>query len=176
MVLQVYRGRLRSTDREVAVKVQRPLVRESIALDIHILRILAAFVRRWRRLNSDLPALLDEVIGRLQLHVHDPAYCMKNSNGIGACSGLSSNPLGFHFTVALYCGSQCSSSLQEVFLCLSMHVAVMQWAESLFRELDYRKEAANGIRFKELYGDLEVRCSFVAWFPLPVQLRLLIAI
>lgn len=55
-------------------------------------------------------------------------------------------------------------------------MAVMQWAESLFRELDYRKEAANGIRFKELYGDLEVRCSFVACFPLPVQLRLLIAI
>lgn len=35
----------------------------------------------------------------------------------------------------------------------------MQWAESLFKELDYRKEAANGIRFKELYGDLEVRFS-----------------
>lgn len=39
---------------------------------------------------------------------------------------------------------------------LSMHVAGMQWAESLFKELDYRKEAANGIRFKELYGSLEV--------------------
>lgn len=57
---QVYRGRLREGGREVAVKVQRPGVRESIALDVHILRILAAFVRRWRRLNSDLPALLDE--------------------------------------------------------------------------------------------------------------------
>ena len=34
----------------------------------------------------------------------------------------------------------------------------LQWAESLFRELDYRREARNGIRFKELYGDLEV-CS-----------------
>jgi len=59
--MQVYRGRLREGGREVAVKVQRPGVRESIALDIHILRILAAFVKRWRRLNSDLPALLDEV-------------------------------------------------------------------------------------------------------------------
>ncbi len=38
-----------------------------------------------------------------------------------------------------------------------MCVGVRQWAESLFRELDYRKEAANGIRFKELYGNLEVR-------------------
>ncbi len=32
----------------------------------------------------------------------------------------------------------------------------MQWAESLFRELDYRREAANGVRFKALYGTLEV--------------------
>ncbi len=70
LMAQVYRGQLRSGGREVAVKVQRPLVRESIALDIHILRILAAFVRRWRRLNSDLPALLDEVKS-------DSTFCCK---------------------------------------------------------------------------------------------------
>lgn len=35
---QVYKGRLRSNGAVVAVKVQRPGVRESIALDIHILR------------------------------------------------------------------------------------------------------------------------------------------
>ena len=45
------------------MKVQRPGVRESIALDVHILRFLAGFVRRWRKLNSDLPGLLDEVTG-----------------------------------------------------------------------------------------------------------------
>ena len=60
----MYRGRLRSGGEEVAVKVQRPGVRESIALDIYILRGLAALVKRWRRFNSDLPVLLDEV------HVH----------------------------------------------------------------------------------------------------------
>mmetsp|Transcript_19608 Transcript_19608/g.59305 ORF Transcript_19608/g.59305 Transcript_19608/m.59305 type:complete len:979 (-) Transcript_19608:2833-5769(-) len=86
---QVYRGRLRSTGKGVAVKVQRPGVREQIALDVHILRMAAAFLRRARKLNSDLPALLDE------------------------------------------------------------------WAGSLFRELDYRREAANGTRFKALYGRLE---------------------
>ena len=58
---QVYRGRVRGSGRAVAVKVQRPGVRESIALDIHILRGLAAIVRRLRRINSDLPVLLDEV-------------------------------------------------------------------------------------------------------------------
>lgn len=31
-----------------------------------------------------------------------------------------------------------------------------EWAASLFRELDYVREAENGVRFKQLYGDLEV--------------------
>ena len=41
MLLQVYRGILRKGGQPVAVKVQRPGVRESIALDIYILRWLA---------------------------------------------------------------------------------------------------------------------------------------
>lgn len=41
MLLQVYRGILRRGGETVAVKVQRPGVRESIALDIYILRWLA---------------------------------------------------------------------------------------------------------------------------------------
>jgi len=58
---------------------------------------LLAFVRRWRRFNTDLPGLLDE------------------------------------------------------------------WAASLFRELDYRHEAANGVRFRELYGHMEVGREGRAW-------------
>ncbi|RMZ52779.1 hypothetical protein APUTEX25_000898 [Auxenochlorella protothecoides] len=38
-----------------------------------------------------------------------------------------------------------------------------EWAFSLFRELDYRVEAQQGTRFKELYGDLEV-CGSVGFF------------
>lgn len=41
VLLQVYRGVLRKGGQPVAVKVQRPGVRESIALDIYILRWLA---------------------------------------------------------------------------------------------------------------------------------------
>ena len=37
----MYKGRLRRDNMEVAVKVQRPSVRESIALDVFILRSLA---------------------------------------------------------------------------------------------------------------------------------------
>jgi predicted unusual protein kinase regulating ubiquinone biosynthesis (AarF/ABC1/UbiB family) len=44
-----------------------------------------------------------------------------------------------------------------------------QYAENLFKELDYRKEAANGQRFRELYGNLEAR--FVA-LPAHVSCRL----
>ncbi len=57
---QVYRARLRAGGREVAVKVQRPGVKESIALDIYILRSLAVVIRRVRKINSDLGEILDE--------------------------------------------------------------------------------------------------------------------
>jgi len=85
---QVYRGMLYDGS-EVAIKVQRPGVAASISLDVLVLRRLAKQVRAWRKLNTDLPALIDE------------------------------------------------------------------WAASLFKELDYRQEARNGIRFKELYDHLE---------------------
>lgn len=85
---QVYKGTLISDGSEVAIKVQRPGVVTSIALDVYILRQLAKVVKKARKLNSDLPALLDE------------------------------------------------------------------WATSLFKELDYRVEAENGERFKELFGEM----------------------
>lgn len=85
---QVYRGTLYNGD-EVAVKVQRPGVARSISLDVLVLRRLAKELRAWRKLNTNVPLLIDE------------------------------------------------------------------WATSLFKELDYRQEAANGTRFKELYGHLE---------------------
>ena len=34
-----------------------------------------------------------------------------------------------------------------------------EWATSLFRELDYIREAKNGVRFKKLYGGLDVIAS-----------------
>lgn len=86
---QVYRARLLRDGTEVAVKVQRPGVKSSIALDVLVLRQLMVYVKRFRKMNSDLPALLDE------------------------------------------------------------------WATSLFQELDYRQEAANGVKFKELYSHLD---------------------
>ena len=86
---QVYRATLRRDGSSVAVKVQRPGVKTSIALDVLVLRQLMSTIKSWRKMNSDLPALLDE------------------------------------------------------------------WAASLFKELDYCQEAANGVKFAELYSHLD---------------------
>ncbi|CAL5025179.1 unnamed protein product [Urochloa decumbens] len=83
---QVYQARLSSNGKVVAVKVQRPGVQAAISLDIYILRFLASLARKAAKLNTDLPAVLDE------------------------------------------------------------------WASSLFREMDYREEARNGLKFRELFG------------------------
>ncbi|MEO0373404.1 MAG: AarF/ABC1/UbiB kinase family protein [Cyanobacteria bacterium P01_A01_bin.17] len=61
---QVYKGRLRSGE-QVAVKVQRPGLAEQIALDIYLLRSLAAWAQKQFNPRSDLVAILDEFAGRL---------------------------------------------------------------------------------------------------------------
>ena len=56
---QVYQGRLK-TGEEVAIKVQRPDLRERITIDLYILRKLAAWVQRNVKLvRSDLVGILD---------------------------------------------------------------------------------------------------------------------
>ena len=57
---QVYRATLAANGDEVAVKVQRPHLLPTIALDIFILRNAAKALRRARRLNSNLPSLIDD--------------------------------------------------------------------------------------------------------------------
>jgi predicted unusual protein kinase regulating ubiquinone biosynthesis (AarF/ABC1/UbiB family) len=62
---QVYRGRLKSGE-EVAIKVQRPGLTEQIALDVHIMRLVAGWTKRSiRRIRSDLVAIADEFAARI---------------------------------------------------------------------------------------------------------------
>ncbi|HEY9751952.1 MAG TPA: AarF/ABC1/UbiB kinase family protein [Coleofasciculaceae cyanobacterium] len=62
---QVYRGRL-TTGEEVAVKVQRPGLAASMALDMYILRRLAQIVMQQRtNLRSDLVGIMDEFAARI---------------------------------------------------------------------------------------------------------------
>jgi predicted unusual protein kinase regulating ubiquinone biosynthesis (AarF/ABC1/UbiB family) len=57
---QVYKGKLK-TGESVAVKVQRPGLAENIALDLYILRGLAAWAKKnIGRIRSDLVAIMDE--------------------------------------------------------------------------------------------------------------------
>ena len=57
-MVQVYKARVRRTGKVVAVKVQRPGVRESIALDVYIMRYLVG--------RSEPPA--SHAVLRMYLH------------------------------------------------------------------------------------------------------------
>jgi predicted unusual protein kinase regulating ubiquinone biosynthesis (AarF/ABC1/UbiB family) len=62
---QVYKGRLKTVE-EVAVKVQRPDLRERITIDLYILRGLAGWVQKQvKRVRSDLVGILDELGDRI---------------------------------------------------------------------------------------------------------------
>ncbi len=62
---QVYKGKLK-TGEEVAIKVQRPNLREAISIDLYILRGLAAWAMgRFKRIRSDLVGILDELGDRV---------------------------------------------------------------------------------------------------------------
>jgi len=63
---QVYRGKLKSTGEEVAVKVQRPDLRDRITIDLYILRRLAAWAQNTiKQVRSDLVGILDELGERI---------------------------------------------------------------------------------------------------------------
>ncbi|WP_341527643.1 AarF/ABC1/UbiB kinase family protein [Nostoc sp. UHCC 0302] len=62
---QVYKGKLK-TGEEVAIKVQRPDLRERITVDLYILRRIAAWVQKnVKRVRSDLVGILDELGERI---------------------------------------------------------------------------------------------------------------
>eukprot|EP01038_Epipyxis_sp_PR26KG_P010580 gene10580-14211_t len=85
---QVYRAKLKSNDKLVAVKVQRPDALEKAAIDMYILRSIARIVKEKKKLRSDLVGIADE------------------------------------------------------------------FGKQLYNELNYRQEAKNCERFKDLYGDI----------------------
>ena len=62
---QVYKGKLK-TGEAVAVKVQRPDLRNRITVDLYVLRNLAAWVQKtFKQVRSDLVAILDEFGSRI---------------------------------------------------------------------------------------------------------------
>ena len=74
---QVYKGKLK-TGEIVAVKVQRPDLRERITIDLYVLRRLATWANKnVKRVRSDLVAILDEFGGRL---VEELDYIQEGEN------------------------------------------------------------------------------------------------
>mmetsp|Transcript_19441 Transcript_19441/g.35245 ORF Transcript_19441/g.35245 Transcript_19441/m.35245 type:complete len:683 (+) Transcript_19441:57-2105(+) len=64
---QVYRGKLRETGEEVAVKVQRPNLEGKIALDLFIFRSLSFLFNDWaaKNLGCNITLVVDEFASRL---------------------------------------------------------------------------------------------------------------
>eukprot|EP00879_Flechtneria_rotunda_P016505 GHRR01017273.1.p1 GENE.GHRR01017273.1~~GHRR01017273.1.p1 ORF type:complete len:546 (+),score=179.00 GHRR01017273.1:232-1869(+) len=60
---QVYKGRMK-TGEEVAVKVQRPGVLETVTVDLYIIRKLGLMLKRFPQVTTDVVALLDEWAAR----------------------------------------------------------------------------------------------------------------
>eukprot|EP01026_Neomeris_dumetosa_P041066 TRINITY_DN33986_c0_g1_i11.p1 TRINITY_DN33986_c0_g1~~TRINITY_DN33986_c0_g1_i11.p1 ORF type:complete len:932 (+),score=126.14 TRINITY_DN33986_c0_g1_i11:322-2796(+) len=57
---QVYRGKLRSSGEQVAIKVQRPDVLEQVALDLFLMRKIATQVTKFASTNTEWQFLVDE--------------------------------------------------------------------------------------------------------------------
>ena len=64
---QVYRGRLRSNGKEVAIKVQRPGLKETLLLDMYIFRRLSELLNGWarRHLGCNVTLVVDEFAVKL---------------------------------------------------------------------------------------------------------------
>lgn len=78
---QVYKGKLKATGEEVAVKVQRPAVLETVSLDLCLMRKLGVQLRKFPFLKdrTDLVALIDEFAGRFYDELD---YELECQNGI----------------------------------------------------------------------------------------------
>ncbi|CAK0782682.1 hypothetical protein CVIRNUC_005877 [Coccomyxa viridis] len=75
---QVYKGRLKSGE-QVAVKVQRPYVVETVSIDLFIIRSVGVFLRRFPQVRTDFPALIDEWASRF---FEELDYIKEGNNGI----------------------------------------------------------------------------------------------
>lgn len=77
---QVYRARLKATNATVAVKVQRPDAIENVGIDMYILRNIAAFIKKQKRLRSNLIGIVDEfgiTLCQELNYVREGENCMK---------------------------------------------------------------------------------------------------
>eukprot|EP01041_Mallomonas_annulata_P000891 gene891-1727_t len=89
---QVYRATLRDTGDEVAVKVQRPFVLETVSLDLYLVRQIGLFIRKFPDISSrlDLVGLLDEFAGNFYQELD---YNLECENGIKILEDMKRLPM-----------------------------------------------------------------------------------
>jgi ABC1 atypical kinase-like domain len=56
---QVYKARLRESNEEIAIKIQRPDITEQIALDMYLIREIGGILKRLTKLNTDIIGTVD---------------------------------------------------------------------------------------------------------------------
>eukprot|EP01033_Poteriospumella_lacustris_P012782 gene12781-9137_t len=88
---QVYRAKLVSTGEEVAVKVQRPFVLETVSLDLHLVRQIGLFLRRFPAIASrlDIVSLLDEFANNFYQELD---YNLECQNGLRVMKDMAKLP------------------------------------------------------------------------------------
>lgn len=88
---QVYRATLKATNEEVAVKVQRPFVLETVSLDLYLIRKIGIFVRKFPSISSrlDIVSLLDEFAGNFYQELD---YNLECQNGIRIAKDMAKIP------------------------------------------------------------------------------------
>lgn len=89
---QVYRATLRSNGEEVAVKVQRPFVLETVSLDLYLVRKLGIFARNFPSISNrlDIVSLLDEFAGNFYQELDYNLECL---NGIKIAEDMKKLPM-----------------------------------------------------------------------------------
>lgn len=88
---QVYKAKLKSTNATVAVKVQRPDTLEYAPIDMYILRTIAGFIRKQKKLRSDLVAIADEFGAQLYNelnYIQEAQNCIRFKELYGSISGI----------------------------------------------------------------------------------------
>ena len=83
---------LAETNEEVAVKVQRPYVLETVSLDLHLVRQFGLFLRNFPDISNriDIVALLDEFAGNFYQELD---YNLECANGIKIAEDMKKLPM-----------------------------------------------------------------------------------
>lgn len=89
---QVYRARLKENGEEVAVKIQRPFVLETVSLDLHLARQLGLLLRNFPEISKrlDIVSILDEFAGNFYQELD---YNLECANGIRIAEDMKKLPM-----------------------------------------------------------------------------------